>query len=202
MNGYGKGLLAKQLASLIYKMSRHKTEEPISLEWKMGLNYNATSHPLTIAPNCSKSHPDTVTCRTSTRIQKPPNQDKMIFFMVNDTSSIENSNIRNQYDSSTSNFYSDFNFPSNNKINSELKDSSNNQRVYHQNIRGLRSKVSQLSNILYSDLPHMISITEHHLKDFEMEMKSLEYQKLVTNFFDTSIKMVVYVYRVSQEERA
>ena len=54
LNEYGKGLLAKQLASLIYKMSCHKTEEPISLELKMGLNDNATSHPLTIAPNCSK----------------------------------------------------------------------------------------------------------------------------------------------------
>jgi len=30
--------------------------------------------------------------------------------MVNDISSIENSNIRNQYDSSTTNFYSDFKF--------------------------------------------------------------------------------------------
>jgi len=56
-------------------MSCRKTEEPISLEWKMGLNDNATSHPshpLTIAPNCSKSQIDTVTCRTSTRIKKPP----------------------------------------------------------------------------------------------------------------------------------
>jgi len=45
LNGYGKGLLAKLLASLIYKMSCQKTEEPISLEWKMGLYDNATSHP-------------------------------------------------------------------------------------------------------------------------------------------------------------
>jgi hypothetical protein len=32
LNGYGRGLLAKQLASLIYKMSCQKTEEPIILE--------------------------------------------------------------------------------------------------------------------------------------------------------------------------
>jgi hypothetical protein len=32
LNGYGEGLLAKQLASLIYEMSCQKTEEPISLE--------------------------------------------------------------------------------------------------------------------------------------------------------------------------
>ena len=94
LNGYGKGLLAKQLASLIYKMSFQKTEEPISLEWKMELNENATSlpsHPLTIAPNCSKSQTDTVICRTSTRIKKPPITRQN--FMVNDISSIEYSNI-------------------------------------------------------------------------------------------------------------
>jgi hypothetical protein len=64
--------------------------------------------------------------------------------MVNNISSIENSNIRNQYDSSTTNFYSDFKFnlPSYNKLNSNLKDSSNNLKVYHQNIRGLSGKVS------------------------------------------------------------
>ena len=119
-------------------------------------------------------------------------QDKIIF-MVNDISSIENSNIRNQYDSSSSNFYSDINFnlPSYNKVNSNLKDGSNNLKVCHQNIRGLRGKVSQLSYILYSELPHMICITEHHLKDFEMDMMSLEYYKLDIKFLDTSIKILV-----------
>ena len=104
--------------------------------------------------------------------------------MVNGISSIENSNIRNQYDSSTFNFYSDFKFnlPSYNKVNSDIKDSSNNLKVYYQNIRGLRGKVSQLSNILHSELPHIICITEHHFKDFEMDMMSLEYYKLVTIF--------------------
>jgi hypothetical protein len=96
----------------------------------------------------------------------------------------ENSNIRNQYDSSTTNFYSDFifNLPSYDKVNSDLNDSSNNLKVYHQNIRGLRGKLSQLSNILYSELPHITCITEHHLKDFEMDMKSIEYYKLSTKY--------------------
>jgi hypothetical protein len=74
LNGYGKGLLAKQLASLIYEMSCQKIEEPISLEWKMGLNDNATSQPSTVAPNCNCTitQRDTVTCRTSSRIKKQP----------------------------------------------------------------------------------------------------------------------------------
>jgi hypothetical protein len=111
--------------------------------------------------------------------------------MLNDISSIENCNIRNQYNSSTTDFNSDFKFhlPSYNKL--DLKDSSNNLKAYHQNIRGLRDKLSQLSNILYSELPHEICITEHHLKDFEMDM-STKY-KLGTKFCK-QLKMVVYVY--------
>jgi hypothetical protein len=119
--------------------------------------------------------------------------------MLNDISSIENSNIRNQYGSSTSNFYSDFKFnlPSYNKVNSDLKDSSNNLQVYHQNIRGLRGKLSQLSNILYSELPHIICITECHLKDFEMETMSIECYKLGTKFCRQQYKnggVCIFVY--------
>jgi hypothetical protein len=46
----------------------------------------------------------------------------------------------------------------------------------------VRGKLSQLSNILYSELPHIICITDHHLKDFEMDMISIEYYKLGTKF--------------------
>jgi hypothetical protein len=97
--------------------------------------------------------------------------------MVNDILSLENRHIQNQHDSSTTNFYSDFKVdpPSYNKVNSDLKGSSNNLKVYHQNIRGLRS-------ILYSELPHVICITEHHLEDFEMDMMAIEYYKLGTKF--------------------
>ena len=73
--GFGKGLLAKQIASIFYKLSGTKTEEPISLKWKMGLNENATTHladkEIVISTNIATGHPktvsDTVTSRTSTR---------------------------------------------------------------------------------------------------------------------------------------
>ena len=79
-NGFGRGLLAKQIASLIYKLSGKKTEEPISLKWKMELNENASTHlankeiviPTTIALDHPKTQPDTVTRRTSTRTKRPP----------------------------------------------------------------------------------------------------------------------------------
>ena len=44
LHGFGKGPLAKQIASLIYKLSGKKTVEPISLKWKMELNETANTH--------------------------------------------------------------------------------------------------------------------------------------------------------------
>jgi hypothetical protein len=44
LNKFGKGLLAKHIASLIYKLSFKKNEDSISLKCKMELNENATMH--------------------------------------------------------------------------------------------------------------------------------------------------------------
>ena len=99
--------------------------------------------------------------------------------MVKDILSQEDTNICNQHDSSISKFYPDFKFysPSYINVNSPLKDSSKNLKVYHQNIRGLKGKICQLSNILYSELPYLLYITEHHLIDLEIDMKSIRYFK-------------------------
>jgi hypothetical protein len=63
--------------------------------------------------------------------------------MVNDILSLENSNIRNQYDSSTTNFYPDFelNPPSYYTVNSDLQDySTNNLMFYHQTQEAWKEK--------------------------------------------------------------
>jgi hypothetical protein len=44
LNGFGKGLLAKKIASLIYELSGKTTEKPISQKLNMGLNDNFTTH--------------------------------------------------------------------------------------------------------------------------------------------------------------
>ena len=96
--------------------------------------------------------------------------------MVKDILSLEASNICNQNDSSITNFYPHFKLysPSYINVNSPLKDSSKNLKVYHQNIRGLEGKISQLSNILYSELPHLLYTTVHHLIDLDIDMKSIK----------------------------
>jgi hypothetical protein len=106
------------------------------------------------------------------------------FFFLEDILSLEDSNIRNQYDSPITNFYPDLKLisPSYINANSSLKDSSSNLKVHYQNTRGLKGKMSQLSNILYSELPHLLCIIQHHLKDLEINMMSIEYYKFYAKF--------------------
>ena len=115
---------------------------------------------------------------------------------MSDTPNTDNSNIQNQYDSFTTNSHLDFKFnsPSYKKVTSDLQHRSNNLKVYHQNLCGLRGKLNQLSNILYSELPHIICIGENHLKDLEMDMISIEHYKLGTKFCRQQYKMMVCVY--------
>jgi hypothetical protein len=42
-------------------------------------------------------------------------------------------------------------------------------KVFHQNIRGLKSKVDELSNSLLPDYPKILCLNEHHLKNFEID---------------------------------
>jgi hypothetical protein len=57
-----------------------------------------------------------------------------------------------------------------------------NLRVYHQNVRGLKGKLNLLLNFLYSELTHIVCLTEHHLKDHEMNLASIEHYKLSAKF--------------------
>jgi exonuclease III len=54
--------------------------------------------------------------------------------------------------------------------------------VYHQNVRGLKGKLSLLSYFLYSELAHIVCITEHHLKDQEMDLAQIEHYKFSAKF--------------------
>jgi len=156
----------------------------------MGLNDNSTKHiankeiviPTTIALAHPETQPDKVNCRISTWTKRPLVSRKMIL-RVKDIVTLEDSNIHNQYDSSITNCYPDFKLnPPYINVKSTVKDISNNLKVYHQNIRGLKGKISQLSNILYSELPHLLCIIEHYLKDLEIDMMSIENCKLGAKF--------------------
>jgi len=55
-------------------------------------------------------------------------------------------------------------------------------KVFHQNIRGLISKVDELSNSLLPDYPNILCLTEHHLKNFEIDNLPIDRFKLGSKF--------------------
>jgi len=57
------------------------------------------------------------------------------------------------------------------KINTKK---SGNLQVYHQNIRGLHNKIDELITQWTNHCPHLICLTEHHLKEFEINNVHIE----------------------------
>jgi hypothetical protein len=70
----------------------------------------------------------------------------------------------------------------NNHVNTHEQGSHHNLKVYHQNVRGLKGKQNMLSNFLYFELSHIVCLTEHHLKDQEIKLASIQHYKLSTKF--------------------
>jgi exonuclease III len=66
--------------------------------------------------------------------------------------------------------------------NTHGQGSLNNLKVYHQNVQGLKGKLNLLANFLYSELIHIVCLTEHHLKDHEMNLALMEHYKLSAKF--------------------
>ena len=64
----------------------------------------------------------------------------------------------------------------------KLTNSKNLFKIFQQNIRGLRSKVDELSNSLFPDYPNIICLTEHHLKDYEIDNLPIDRFKLGSKF--------------------
>ncbi|PNF35146.1 hypothetical protein B7P43_G09274 [Cryptotermes secundus] len=60
--------------------------------------------------------------------------------------------------------------------------------IYHQNIRGLRNKRTEMLNSLLPELPHILCITEHHLREFELESSPIEHYKLGAKFCREKLK--------------
>ena len=63
-------------------------------------------------------------------------------------------------------------------------------KVYHQNVQGLKGKLNLLSNFLYSELTHIVCLTEHQLKDQEMNLASIEHYKLGAKYCRQQYKNV------------
>jgi exonuclease III len=61
--------------------------------------------------------------------------------------------------------------------------------VYHQNIRGLREKVNELLSQLYPTFPHILCLSEHHMKHLELQKSHLDNYKLGSSYCRTMYEM-------------
>ena len=64
----------------------------------------------------------------------------------------------------------------------KLTNSKNLFKIFHQNIRGLKSKVDELSNSLFHDYPNILCLTVRHLKDYEIDNIPIDQFKLGSKF--------------------
>jgi hypothetical protein len=55
---------------------------------------------------------------------------------------------------------------------------NNSLNVYHQNIRGLKGKTSELISSLYPDLTHLLCLTEHHLDYPDIDHTCIDHYNL------------------------
>jgi hypothetical protein len=86
----------------------------------------------------------------------------------------DNNNFNENFTQFTTNLKNNqINFYKNSAKNNNLSfiDSDSNQglRIYHQNICGLGSKTNDLLISLYQNLPHILCLTEHHLRQFQIQ---------------------------------
>ena len=55
-------------------------------------------------------------------------------------------------------------------------------KIFHENIRGLRMKSSELIGHLHPDYPHALCLTEHHLKHFQIKNTVIENYNLEASY--------------------
>jgi hypothetical protein len=54
--------------------------------------------------------------------------------------------------------------------------------IYHQNITGINNKIDELL-LSFTELPHVICLSEHHLKEFEITIISLDQYTLASKYY-------------------
>jgi len=63
-------------------------------------------------------------------------------------------------------------------VTNKNDDISNLFKIHHQNIRGLKGKTNEIMLSLLTEAPHLICLTEHHLKNYKMDATPISNYKL------------------------
>jgi len=131
----------------MYSLLEQKTTYPIRVCWNK--------------PDVSEDKPPN---RATTRSRKLPVTRSTDFFMVNDLR-FYNPNIGAAA-------YIKMVHPKKEGINDNVKKPKKGTvyfRIFHRNIRGLGQKAGELLTHLHPDFPHVMCLTEHHLKYLQLE---------------------------------
>jgi exonuclease III len=67
-------------------------------------------------------------------------------------------------------------------------DGNHSLTILHQNIHGLKGKIDEFVLSIVSDMPHLICLSEHHLKCKEMEVAHIPNYKLGAKYCKSSLK--------------
>jgi len=73
-------------------------------------------------------------------------------------------------------------------VNNTLNPDSNSLIIYHQNICGLMNKTDELISSMFPVPPHILCLTEHHVKDTEINQINIEGFKLYTAYCRKTMK--------------
>jgi hypothetical protein len=57
-----------------------------------------------------------------------------------------------------------------NQVCNKNDDINNLFKIYHQNIRGIKGKINELLLLVLTEAPHLICLTEHHQKGYEIDV--------------------------------
>ena len=73
-------------------------------------------------------------------------------------------------------------------IHMDKTDSNNLFKVYHQNIRGLKDKLKELTNCSNTETSYIVCLLEHHLKEYETGKTNIKQYVLWVKFCRQSLK--------------
>jgi len=156
LNNLGKVKVSKQLSFQLLSVLQQKKDIPISLSWAKDHTNNMhdeTQNEVENPPSTTTTEQSNSAPRTSNRIKKTPitmNED----FLENrppETRTLGTSVTHRRGQNP-------------NKLS----------KLFHQNIRVLRSKISELLCHLHQDLPYLLCFSEHHLSQSEADFINIK----------------------------
>jgi hypothetical protein len=82
-------------------------------------------------------------------------------------------------------------------VTNKNDDISNRFKNYHQNTQGLKGKTNEIMLSLLTEAHHLICLTEHHLKNYEIDVTPISNYKLGAKYCREKLKnggVCIYIY--------